>query len=226
MMYDAYLKCMCRTHAHARTNTLTLTLTLTHTHTHTHARSYAYVQNGKGAFDHAHPRAMLIHDEWNGVRTVRVLHRTCACAECRQGGRHGIRGGGRGSEGAKEIKDKEKREAVLTVLADFSVMSAVALGKADLVAAAVAKGCNVDETDCEKNTCLHLAVNQGSIEIVRMLVEAGADVNSRNNAGETPLSWAYRQRADVQAILLKAGERERERKKRQAYFGVRERDRE
>jgi ankyrin repeat protein len=78
------------------------------------------------------------------------------------------------SDHAKEIKDKEKREAVLTVLADFSVMSAVALGKADLVAAAVAKGCNVDETDCEKNTCLHIAVKQGIIDIVRMLVEAGA----------------------------------------------------
>jgi len=81
---------------------------------------------------------------------------------------------------AKEIKDKEKREAVLTVLADVSVMSAVALGKADLVAAAVAKGCNVDETDCEKNTCLHLAVEQGSIDIVRILVEAGADLTAKN----------------------------------------------
>ena len=81
---------------------------------------------------------------------------------------------------AKEIKDKEKREAVLTVMADFSVMSAVALGKADLVAAAVAKGCNVDETDCEKNTCLRLAVEQGSIDIVRILVEAGADLTAKN----------------------------------------------
>ncbi len=69
---------------------------------------------------------------------------------------------------------------MLTVLADVSVMSAVALGKADLVAAAVAKGCNVDETDCEKNTCLHLAVEQGSIDIVRILVEAGADLTAKN----------------------------------------------
>jgi hypothetical protein len=33
----------------------------------------------------------------------------------------------------------------------------------DLVAAAVAKGCNVNETDAEENPYLHLAAAQGSI---------------------------------------------------------------
>jgi ankyrin repeat protein len=54
---------------------------------------------------------------------------------------------------------------------------------------------------------LHHAAYERHADVVRMLVEAGASVNSRNNAGETPLSWAHRQRADVQAILRKAGEK-------------------
>ena len=40
----------------------------------------------------------------------------------------------------KEIKDEEKRAAVLALMAEYSVLCAVATGKADLVAAAVAKG--------------------------------------------------------------------------------------
>ena len=47
----------------------------------------------------------------------------------------------------KEIKDEEKRAAVLALMAECSVLCAVATGKADLVAAAVAKGCNMHETD-------------------------------------------------------------------------------
>ena len=84
---------------------------------------------------------------------------------------------------AKAIKNEGKRAAVLTAMPEFSVMSAVAFGKADLVAAEVrevAKGCNVDETDYEKNTYLRLAAEQGSVDIVRILLEAGADVAAKN----------------------------------------------
>ena len=47
----------------------------------------------------------------------------------------------------KRIKDEEKRAAVLALMAEYSVLCAVATGKADLVAAAVAPGCTVNETD-------------------------------------------------------------------------------
>ena len=154
------------------------------THAQTHAHSYAYVQNGKGVFDHT-----------------------------------------------KEIKDEEKRAAVLALMAEYSVLCAVATGKADLVAAAVAKGCTVNETDqvdryacmCmfvlfvavfmytyiererefffpsssfffpssltlkhthirtqEGNSCLHIAAAQGSNEILRILLHAGAKVSAKN----------------------------------------------
>jgi len=65
----------------------------------------------------------------------------------------------------KEIKDEEKRAAVLALMAECSVLCAVATGKADLVAAAVAKGCNIKETDQEGNSGIHIAAAQGSNDI-------------------------------------------------------------
>ena len=52
----------------------------------------------------------------------------------------------------KKIKDEEKRAAMLALMSEYSVLCAVATGQADLVAAAVAKGCNVNETDQAGNT--------------------------------------------------------------------------
>ena len=80
----------------------------------------------------------------------------------------------------KEIKDEEKRAAVLALMAEYSVLCAVATGKADLVAAAVAKGCTVNETDQEGNSCLHIAAAKGSNEILRILLSAGAKVSAKN----------------------------------------------
>jgi ankyrin repeat protein len=69
----------------------------------------------------------------------------------------------------KEIKDEEKRAAVLALMAECSVLCAVATGKADLVAAAVAKGCNIKETDQEGNSGIHIAAAQGSNDILCIL---------------------------------------------------------
>ena len=80
----------------------------------------------------------------------------------------------------KEIKDEEKRVAMLALMAEYSVLCAVETGKADLVAAAVAKGCNMNETDQEGNSCLHIAAAQGSNEILRILLSAGAKVSAKN----------------------------------------------
>jgi hypothetical protein len=50
-------------------------------------------------------------------------------------------------------------------MAEYSVLCEVATGKADLVAAAVAKSCNMNETDQEGNSCLHIAAAQGRNDI-------------------------------------------------------------
>ncbi len=90
----------------------------------------------------------------------------------------------------KEIKDEEKRAAVLALMAGYSVLCAVATGKADLVAAAVAKGCEVNETDQEGNSCLHIAVANGSNEILQILLQSGADVAAKNKKGNTAVELA------------------------------------
>jgi ankyrin repeat protein len=75
-------------------------------------------------------------------------------------------------------------------MAEYSVLCAVATGKADLVAAAVAKGCEVNETDQEGNSCLHIAVANGSNEILQILLQSGADVAAKNKKGNTAVELA------------------------------------
>ena len=94
----------------------------------------------------------------------------------------------------KEIKDEEKRAAVLAIMEEYSVLCAVATGKADLVAAAVAKGCNINDTDKEGNLCLQIATVQGSNEILRILLNAGAKVCAKNKAGYTSVELAVEQK--------------------------------
>ena len=105
----------------------------------------------------------------------------------------------------KEIKDEEKRAAVLALMAEYSVLCAVATGKADLVAAAVAKGCNMHDTDQEGNSCLHIAAAQGSNEILRILLNAGAKVSAKNKWCKTALDVATND--EVKAALRQHGAR-------------------
>ncbi|ANB59930.1 ankyrin repeat domain-containing protein [Anoxybacteroides amylolyticum] len=48
----------------------------------------------------------------------------------------------------------------------------------------------VKERDKDGNTPLHYAIDSGDIELVRLLVQHGADVNATNEAGTTPLMKA------------------------------------
>jgi ankyrin repeat protein len=102
----------------------------------------------------------------------------------------------------KEIKDEETRAAVLALMAEYSVLCAVAT-KAGLVAAAVAKGCNMNETDQEGNSCLHIAAAQGSNDILRILLNAGAKITAKNKAGNTAVELA--QNAQTIEVLKAAG---------------------
>jgi len=71
----------------------------------------------------------------------------------------------------KEIKDEEKRAAVLALIVEYLVLCAVATGKGDLVAAPVAKGCNMNETDQCGKTALDVATND---EVKAALRQHGA----------------------------------------------------
>ena len=51
------------------------------------------------------------------------------------------------------------------------------------------------------NTALHLAVLDGNMDVISLLVRAGADPNARNNEGETPLHFAA-QVGEVRAAMF------------------------
>lgn len=50
----------------------------------------------------------------------------------------------------------------------------------------------IDWRDNWGNTALHIHANDGNIDLVRILLEHGADVNARNGFGATPLHSALR----------------------------------
>lgn len=66
-----------------------------------------------------------------------------------------------------------------------------------------ANNTDVSATYNAGNPPLIEAVEAGSLDQVRRLLEAGEDVNTRNSNGETPLHWA--EDANVMRLLLEAG---------------------
>jgi cytochrome c len=68
-----------------------------------------------------------------------------------------------------------------------------AIKAGDLVSARslVAEGADIDEVDFSTGTPLHIASVKGEFDIVEMLLDAGADINSEEySKSETPLHWA------------------------------------
>lgn len=57
-------------------------------------------------------------------------------------------------------------------------------------------GCDINESDPEGNTALHIAALHGHRNIYDLLVTYGADINIENNIGETP--WRlYRENEEI-----------------------------
>ena len=63
---------------------------------------------------------------------------------------------------------------------------------------------HIDSGDYDKRTALHLAAGEGRLEIVRLLCEAGADVNVKDRWGGRPLDDAKRNRHDDVADYLES----------------------
>ena len=54
----------------------------------------------------------------------------------------------------------------------------------------ISKGANVNTTDKWGKTPLMDAVNQGQLDVVKLLVEADADIEMKSNEGQTALDIA------------------------------------
>ncbi len=75
------------------------------------------------------------------------------------------------------------------------LMSAVAERRANVVRQLIAAGAQVNLFDNDNHTALHYAVTdvtQGGLDMVKLLVKLGADVNGCRAGGETPLAAAER----------------------------------
>ncbi|MFH1108355.1 MAG: ankyrin repeat domain-containing protein, partial [Planctomycetota bacterium] len=81
-------------------------------------------------------------------------------------------------------------------------------GDADLAASLIRQDADVNATDEERLTPLHVAAFGGQADIIRLLVSAGADVGARDMFGFTPLHAAARdgQLAAVQTLVAGGAE--------------------
>ena len=83
-------------------------------------------------------------------------------------------------------------------------------GKTDQVRLHVAAKADLDARDEDGKTALALAADRGHLEVVKVLVSAGADVNARNTGvagGSTPLHMAsgHRNREPIMQLLIDNG---------------------
>ncbi len=131
------------------------------------------------------------------LELVKLLVRTGANLAARNKNGKGV------FDHTKEIKDEEKRAAVLALMAEYSVLCAVATGKADLVAAAVAKGCNIHDTDEDQRTPLHHAAGNNHVDAAKVLIDHNAQVDARDSWQRTPLyAAAFNNHVDAAKVLI------------------------
>lgn len=88
-----------------------------------------------------------------------------------------------------------------------ALMIAAEYEKAEFVKKLLKAGAKVNKQNSRNKTALHFAVQRGNGPIVRMLVEAKADVNAKDGTfGFSPLMWAAREgKVEIIDMLINAG---------------------
>ncbi|MBL9135317.1 MAG: ankyrin repeat domain-containing protein [Verrucomicrobiales bacterium] len=87
--------------------------------------------------------------------------------------------------------------------ADFQGLStAIRKGNVSMLQRAISKSpATIESRDDQGNTLLHIAAHIGTVDAVRALLRAGAQVNATNHAGVTPLLRAAADPAKVASLL-------------------------
>lgn len=99
------------------------------------------------------------------------------------------------------------------VSSSFSLTNAVTAGDESTVSALLTNGADVNETTNGGQTALILAVIFGHTKLVRMLMNAGADPQLRDNLGLNAIEWAQRRGLnEAHAILTSRPEAPRTRR--------------
>lgn len=74
----------------------------------------------------------------------------------------------------------------------------------------IQNGINVNVADKDKHSALHYAVERGNIELVKLLIEAKADVNAKNSHNRTVLDCTFA--SDIRELLISVGAKETQKK--------------
>jgi hypothetical protein len=88
----------------------------------------------------------------------------------------------------------------------FSLLNLASQGKTEDLRELLNAGANINRSDYDNRTALHLAASEGHLETVQLLVDRGADVNATDRFGGTPLHDAMEaRRADIASYLRSKG---------------------
>jgi ankyrin repeat protein len=103
--------------------------------------------------------------------------------------------------------DKHKNSAVSNAAQEEMLRSASFSGNVELVRDLIQQGTNINAPELEGGwTALIYAAAKGSLDIVQILLAAGADVNAASNSGQTTLSEsAYWGHLKIVNLLISAG---------------------
>lgn len=83
---------------------------------------------------------------------------------------------------------------------------AAALGREDVLKMLWKAGAKGGIKEAVKGLSLEKSVYRGSLTVVKLLLQAGVDVNTRGHEGKTPLEWARIQgHAEIEKLLKEAG---------------------
>jgi ankyrin repeat protein len=106
---------------------------------------------------------------------------------------------------ALSVQAQESTNKVETITQQ-EVVEAALYGKAETIAAALKQGYKADTLDSEKRTALMYAAFNGQTAIVKMLIDAEADVNAQDNIGTSSLMFAASgEGTDTVQLLLDNG---------------------
>jgi ankyrin repeat protein len=86
---------------------------------------------------------------------------------------------------------------------DKHILAACWLGDVQRVRDFIARGASVEERDLDRATCLMLAAMRGHVEVVRALLDAGANVAAADRPGTCVLSYAVGRPAILAALLAR-----------------------
>lgn len=89
---------------------------------------------------------------------------------------------------------------------DIRIVDVVSLGQTIDTMALIKRGLNVNEPDGNGNYPVTVAASRNDLETLKVLIEAGANVNRFNRMGQTAIDWARRYNNTEMIELIESAE--------------------